>query len=57
MECNFKPCGDFGDIIEESKKLFDGKVSLRLSGVVYSLFKLSSHTQQLIFSANPAHTQ
>ena len=38
MECNFKPCGDFGDIIEESKKLFDGKVSLRLSGVVYSLF-------------------
>ena len=38
MECKFKFCGDFSDVIEHSRKLYKGKTSLGLTGVVYSLF-------------------
>ena len=38
MECKFEIIGDFGDVLEASRKLFKDKASLKIEGVVYSLF-------------------
>lgn len=38
MECEFKFCEDLGGVIESAKELFKEKASLRLTGVVYSIF-------------------
>ncbi len=38
MECEFKFCGDFSGVVESAKELFKKKASLKLAGVVYSIF-------------------
>jgi ATP-dependent Clp protease ATP-binding subunit ClpC len=38
MEYKFELQGDFNDVIKSAKKLFENKSSLRLAGVVYSIF-------------------
>ena len=38
MECEFKFCEDFGGVIKSAKELFKEKASLKLAGVVYSIF-------------------
>ena len=38
MEEKFNFCDDFVIVLESSRKLFEGKASLRLAGVVYCIF-------------------